>query len=200
MSNRFKALGGVIVVAFTLAIGVNTASATTANFGSIGYPATLSGGTTLQLFTETGELLCLGETSGELAAKSASISLAPKYNACVLGAKATTPTMEGCTYTLVAGTLIFGGSEGWMNVVCPSEKEMKFTAGNCVISIPPTSESGPVTYENEEEAEDRVFARIKVGLKYSMNNKCGPAEGTYKGLFLGLFEIRSSNLAVWVRE
>jgi hypothetical protein len=105
MPNRIKALPVVALATLAMGVSASAASATTANFSSVvGYPTTVTpkGGYFLP-----GGGLCISELSGTLAGKSESISVAPTLSNC----GTTTVTFEGCSYTFVAGNLLFFESE-----------------------------------------------------------------------------------------
>jgi hypothetical protein len=198
MSNRFKALGALAVVALTLALGVGTASATTAQFSSNEYPLALTG-PVVEITTTSPEWFCNGTLSGEIAAKSTSISVTPEYNVlggCWLQETWATVATEGCTYTFVAGTLTETGSAGSMSIVCPSGKEIHMTAGECAVKIPPTSKPIPISYENvkPETEGTAVYAHFfERPLSFWQNSKCGGTEGMHTATLAGHYTIESSN-------
>lgn len=204
MSNRIKALGVVALAILAVAVPASSASGAVAKFSSEKYPATLTGTQTSPhvFLSGAGPLSCtVAKFTGELAEKSQFVSVTPTYETCSLAGKEATVAMEGCTHKLDAGGMI-GENEsmGGMQILCPAEKEIKVTSGECVIKIPPMAESlGFADFKNLEGGEFQE--KLDVNLSYSVNNKCGPKEGTYNdGKTAGTYKVKGNNGPVGVAE
>lgn len=192
--HHLKALGAVIVVALTLAVNAGTALATTANFHSTKYPATITSGNGFE-HINLGPGFCFVNLTGELTETANSISMTPKYGPCAIGEKNATVATEGCTFTFFAGVLGVNESEGSRQIVCPSGKEIKTTAGECVIKIPPTPEPvGTFHYKNQGEgSKASINVTFEGPLSYWENSKCGGSEGMQNGSMIALYTFNNIN-------
>lgn len=205
MSTRFKALGGVFAIALTLAVNIGTASATTAYFVPFSYPATLTGDE-VEIADFSQEMFCAPNFSGEITtSRATSLNITPKYGglmSCWLGETSATLATEGCTYTFIAGVTLGSGAEGSRQIICPSGKEIKITAGECVVKIPPTPEPvGPFYYSQRGTFEDGyVEAEYEGPLTYWQNSKCGGSEGTHSATLKGGYIIRNTNHYIWLGQ
>jgi hypothetical protein len=206
MSHRFKVLGGVIMIALALAVNVGTASAATAYFVPFAHPATLTG-SSLEVAELPQELFCSSGFSGEITtSRATSVNLTPTYGAlgwgCWIGETQATVAMEGCTYTFIAGVVAAPGAEGSRQIVCPSGKEIKITAGECVVKIPPTPEPvGPFYYRQLGTIENGyVEAEYEGSLTYWQNSKCGGSEGVHSATLRGGYIIKNTNKYIWLGQ
>lgn len=203
MSTQIKALSGVFAIALTLSVNVGTASAATAYFVPFSYPVTLTGDE-VEIANFSQEMFCAPYFSGEITtSKAASVSITPKSGglmSCWLGEASANLAMEGCSYTFIAGVLTASGAEGSRQIVCPSGKEIKITAGECVVKIPPTPEPvGPFYYSQRGTFEDGyVEAEYEGPLTYWQNSKCGGSEGVHSATLKGGYIIRSTNKYFWL--
>jgi hypothetical protein len=198
MSRRTKALGALVVVALAIGALAGTASAKVAEFASEKYPAALTGNQVgvHEFIGVAGPLRCMtAKVTGNLAAQSKTVVFAPSYENCTFVGKPAAVAINGCTYTFEAGLLLNPKEAmGAMKILCPTEKEIVVTAGECVMKIPPTAGEGPgfIDFINVEEKE--IEAKLDVApLNYSLNATCGPKEGAYEGgKLVGPYRIKGN--------
>jgi len=201
MSNRIKAVVAAAAATLAMAVSASPASAQVAEFFSVAYPTNLTGTQAAPhvFASAAGPLTCkVAKFTGKLAELSTTVSVAPTYEECTLKEKEAAVAVNGCTYTLEAGqTLKEGQSEGGMSIVCPKEKEIVVTAGECEVKILPTAVVGFIDFKNigeEFEAKANVTP-----INYSLNNKCGPKEGKYEnGKLDGVYKVKGSEGRVGV--
>lgn len=203
MSKQIKALGVIAVAALAMTVSAGTASAAISEFASAKYAATLSGVQTADhvIHTKAGQVKCKSaKFTGTLAAQSKTVSVAPTYPTCALGAAVATVTMNGCTYTLEAGLETAPGkSFGGMAIVCGGKEIVVTVVGGCEIKIPAPAEAlGFNTYQNTFAGDFDI--KFDIGLfDYTLNNNCPNGPGKFEdGKLTGESTVQGNNGAVGI--
>lgn len=109
------------------------------------------------------------------------VTLTPHYTNCTI-VETLYPTFEarGCDYVLTAGSRLSAGHYSHsMDIACPPEGSMKFSAATCEAVIPPQTGLGPVTTVNSSGST--VTLDINVDLTFQVTK-----DGFLCGMFNGL--------------
>lgn len=138
---RKLTLALVSVLVLLGAVGATAASAS--EFEAESYPAHLKGGQVegepLILETEAGTIECATVTAtGEQTANSETVALALTTSECIgLGFLGVGIHFNGCTFQPRAGANLAADKfTGTLDIICPANKSIVFTAGTCEFDIP----------------------------------------------------------------
>lgn len=188
MKLMFKVLGlALVAIAMLSAAAASSALAVEAEFKVSKSTEFMEIGEGAEVFTtDIGEVECstytAKGTTPEFESTPTLTTTSVEYGGCeVLGLPATVNS-NGCNYTYHAGTKTPEGSEGSVDIVCPTGKSITVVASGCTVTIPPQGPKVHIKYTNFTTASGRMDVRrhkILTSVSYSWSGLlCGSGSAT----------------------
>lgn len=202
--HNMKMFGLALVAAFAMS-AVAASAASAASFQAAEYPAKVdatNSGFGAHTFKAglIGTISCNTATftgTKFLSGPSTSLEVTPSYSGCTfLGVSNVVVNTNGCTYKFNEPTGTSPSFTGTVDVVCPSEKAITFTAGTCTVSVGAQTGLKTVSYTDEvTEGEEwvKVVAGV-TGITYTGSTLCPTEPGTHSnGEYKGTVKSTAQN-------
>lgn len=132
-----------------------------------------------------------------LGAPSTTFEVNSSYSGCkFLGVVGIAVNMNGCKYKFNEPTGVEPSFTGSVDVVCPTGKEISFTAGTCTVTIPPQAARKTVGYTDETNGVEEwiTVAANVTGMEYTASALCPNEPGTHtNGVYQGTSKATAQN-------
>jgi hypothetical protein len=173
--------------------------ASAAEYQAAEYPAKFEGtntGSHTFKFGSVGTISCAAATltgTAFFGGPSTTLEVIPAYSNCVfLGISGIVLNTNECKYKFNEPTGTTPSFTGSVDVVCPTEKAISFTAGTCTVTIPSQSARKTVKYTDQTNGmEEWITMSVNmIGMEYTASALCPSEPGTHtNGEYQGTFQV-----------